>query len=47
MGINLEYCFGDIGMHLGPKNAFCAKKANFLYFKINLAKIWISCVASP
>lgn len=34
VGINLEYCFGDIGMYLGPKNAFCAKKANFCILKL-------------
>lgn len=29
VGINLKHWFGDIGMYLGPKNAFGAKKANF------------------
>lgn len=34
VGINLEYCFGDIDMYLGPKNAFCAEKANFCILKL-------------
>lgn len=34
VGMNLEYCFGDIDMYLGPKNAFCAEKANFCILKL-------------